>query len=82
MNDYLNKVKMAGQVFYHSAKVALKKEEIYSIALVVGIYQGLKYNGSLKRGIKGGAAVLGGYALLNGVMNVIKSTDGINGSNS
>ena len=44
-------------------------------AVGIGLVQGLKYNGSLKRGIKAGLATYGAIAGANAVMNVANNWD-------
>ena len=63
--------------FKDSALKQLKQDETYVIGASVGLYQGLKYNGSVVRGIKAGAATAVGLAVVNGVRNVIVNWDKI-----
>ena len=39
----------------------------------VGAYQGLKYNGSIERGVKAGLSYLGIMGALNGAVNVVQN---------
>lgn len=71
----LNRIQAIGVTFIGGAKSQLKQEWVYSMAVVVGLSQGLKYTGSLKRGIIGGAATLGAIAVANGVYNVVSYWD-------
>ena len=73
----LAKVKFVGLVFAHGAKHQLKQEWVYGMAAVVALSQGLKYTGDFKRGIIGGAAVLGTLAVMNGIYNVVDNWDKI-----
>ena len=52
-------------------------ESAVSIGLATGFYQGLKYNGNFKRGLKAGVVTIGVIGAANGVVNVIKNWDTI-----
>jgi hypothetical protein len=47
------------------------------MATGLGLHQGLKYGGSLIKGVKAGLAVAGAVAAVNGVMNVAQQWDKI-----
>jgi hypothetical protein len=55
----------------------LKQEWTIGAAASIGLMQGLKYNGSFKRGIKGGLVTLGVFMVANGVYNVVSFWDKI-----
>ena len=57
--------------FVKGAKKALtSKEAVYSIGLVT-ITQGLKYNGSVKNGVKGGLYAGAALAVIGGVLELL-----------
>jgi hypothetical protein len=63
--------------FYYSAKHQLLNEDTILISAAMGLYQGLKYKGSFKNGIKGGLATLVTISAVNGVMALIEDYDKI-----
>ena len=65
------------ETFKYSAVSQLKQKDTFTIVAAVGLYQGLKYKGSLIRAIKAGVAVAGGLSALNGLQNVIINWDKI-----
>lgn len=78
MNKHMSKVKLISQTFYYSAKKQLLNEDTILISAAMGLYQGLKYRGSFKNGIKGGLATLVTISAINGVLNVVEHKDKIN----
>lgn len=77
MNNNLYKLKTVGGLFYYSAKKQLMQEDTILISAAVGLYQGLKYRGSFKNGIKGGLATLVTISAINGVLAVVEQKDKI-----
>lgn len=75
--DILQKCNFVGTVFAGGAKAQLKQEWTWAAAAVAGLYQGLKYKGSLKSGIAGGVAVLGALAIASGAYNLVTYSDKI-----
>lgn len=75
--DILQKCQFIGTVFTGGAKAQLKQEWTWAAAAVAGLYQGLKYKGSLKSGIAGGVAVLGTLAIASGVYNLVMNGEKI-----
>jgi len=67
----LEKMNFVGHEFMYAAKHQMKQEWVISLAAVIGLSQGLKYGGSLKRGLIGAAAVIGAMGAANGVHNVL-----------
>lgn len=57
MNKLLDKIKFGGTVTYCMVKSQLLREDIILMSAGSGLYQGLKYGGSFKRGLKGGLTV-------------------------
>lgn len=49
----IEKVKFVASVFHHGGMHQLENEWTIGVAATVGLHQGLKYNGSIKRGVKG-----------------------------
>lgn len=52
-------------------------EETVGLATMIGLYQGLKYNGSLERGVKAGVGSFAVMTSINGVVNVLRNADTI-----
>ena len=73
----LEKIMMAGEVFYYSAKSQMMKESTIGMAAMVGLGQGLKYNGNFKNGVKCGIATLLVLSGINGITNVVENYDKI-----
>jgi len=76
MNN-IEKINFIGHTFMYAAKRQMKEEWVISLAACIGLTQGLKYNGSIKRGVIGAAATLGVIGMANGVHNVISYWDRI-----
>jgi hypothetical protein len=75
--NILEKANFVGKVFMGGVKAQLKQEWTWGLAASVGLYQGLKYTGSIKNGISGGAAALIVMAGASGLCNVAENWDGI-----
>ena len=69
-NKLIKKVRLMSKVFYYSAKNEMFSDTTLSLAAIVGLGQGLKYNGNLKRGLTAGIATMGVFGVLSGIMNV------------
>lgn len=74
MNN-LEKVKIVVEKFADGAAQQLNEPITIGLAAGVGLIQGFKYGGSIKRGINGGIAILVVYALAGGYMNVANNMD-------
>ena len=59
-----------GKAFSTGFGLVFTSPEALGVSATIGIYQGLKYNGSLKRGVKAGVVVATVYGCINGVMSV------------
>jgi hypothetical protein len=74
-----NKIKRQATVIKEialsSARVILEDEKVYALAGTVGLMQGLKYNGSFKRGVKGGLATMGVMVGANVIRNMVSNLD-------
>jgi hypothetical protein len=70
MNNYVFKAKMVAELFGMGVKTEMENSGSLGFAGLVGLYQGLKYNGSLIRGLKAGAATFGVFAAISGVRSV------------
>ena len=73
----LEKAKFVGQAFMDGAKHQLKQPITIGAATYIGIGQGLKYNGSIKRGVETGVVIVGVMVAAAGVYNVIYNWDRI-----
>lgn len=67
----LEKAKYIAVAFTGGAKAQLRQEWTIGAAASIGLMQGLKYNGSFKRGIQGGLATIGVLMVANGIYNVV-----------
>ena len=61
--------------FKYAALSQLKQEDTLIISTAAGLMQGLKYTGSLKRGITTSITVAGVLSVVNGVNNVLLNMD-------
>lgn len=75
--NVLEKANFVGQVFIGGVKKQLEQEWVWETAAAIGLYQGLKYTGSIKRGIVGGVAALAVISGANGMSNVVAYWDKI-----
>lgn len=73
----LQKLNFVAQVFKGGAKEQLKQQWVFGAAAAVGLSQGLKYNGSIKRGTVGGLATIVVIAAANGFSEVMNNWDKI-----
>lgn len=65
------KAKVIGEIAKHSAIAVMEDGRTHSVAGGIALMQGLKYNGNLKNGIKGGLAVYGVLIGINTVQNIV-----------
>lgn len=77
MDKYKGKVNLVGQIVKQSTRVMLEDGKTYSLAVGVGLVQGLKYNGSFKRGAKAGVATMGVMVGANIIQNIVINLDEI-----
>jgi hypothetical protein len=73
----LERVKFISVVFIGGAKEQLKQQWTIGAAAGIGLAQGFKYNGSIKRGVTGGIATLAVLAAANGFSEVMYNWDKI-----
>ena len=62
-----------GSVAIEAILRQLLEDETWALATATGVYQGLKYNGSIKRGLTTGAAMLGVLSGANAIKNVVQN---------
>ena len=67
----LEKAKLVVSLFHYGGMNQLEQDWVIGTAAGIGLMQGLKYNGSIKRGVKASAATLGVMYVANGFNNVI-----------
>ena len=72
-----NQIKVGTEIFTKSAILQLKQTETATAIVTIGITQGLKYNGDVKRGIKSGVAVGAVAGCYSGILNVVNNWDTI-----
>jgi len=75
--NIVEKAEFIGKMIMDAGKNQMKQEWVIELAACIGLAQGLKYNGSIKRGVVGAAATIGAIGLANGISNVIKHWDTI-----
>ena len=75
MESLQKKAKVAGKIFGEAFLVQMGSETTLTMGVAAGVRQGLKYNGSVKRGVKAAAATMGVMCALNGVLNVYNNID-------
>lgn len=73
----LVKLNCAKIIFIGGCKEQLKQEWVIGTAAGMGLAQGLKYNGSIKRGLAGATAVLVVCCAANGFYNLAINWDKI-----
>ena len=73
----LDKIKFAKGMITGSCRTQLHQEWIYGAAAGIGLSQGLKYNGSIKRGLSGAAATIIVICAANVVYNTVSEWDKI-----
>ena len=71
MNKTTERIGLAGAAFGVGFGSSLEDTNTWAIAVTVGIYQGLKYNGSLKNGIVAGVSTLAVLASAEGIRTLI-----------
>lgn len=77
MEKKLSKIELIYGTFKYAALNQLANEDTFVMGIGVGLYQGLKYNGSLTRGIKAGVVTMLVVSGATGVMNVLQNRDKI-----
>jgi hypothetical protein len=75
VEDLKRKGKVACTIAVGAAIKQMGDKSTVQWALGVGVIQGLKYSGSIKRGVKAGLATYGAFAGANAVMNIARSWD-------
>jgi hypothetical protein len=75
---FLKKAIKIKEIAKKSALKQMGNPQTAQIAIGVGLYQGLKYGGNLKRGLKGGLAAYGVTVGASVVTNLINNIDFIN----
>lgn len=73
----LEKAQFITAVFTGAAKSQLNQEETWITGTMLGLYQGLKYKGSIKTGMLTSITVIGALACANGVYNLVTMADDI-----
>lgn len=67
----MNNVNKIGTLFVEGVKTQLRQEWIWAFSAITGLYQGLKYKGSIRNGITGILATLLTFATMGGIYNVV-----------
>jgi hypothetical protein len=76
-DEYKNKAILVREIAKGSTIAVLEDSKSYTLAAGVGLMQGLKYNGSFKRGIKAGTATMGAMVGVNIIQNIVVNLDEI-----
>lgn len=75
MKKFLRKAKVIGELFGKGVAMQFESDSAMALAGVVGLYQGLKYRGSLARGVKASVAVVAVLGTVDGIRMVIKNRE-------
>jgi len=70
----IEKAKAAGLIFKSGFSAQMKDIDTYALAGSCGVWQGLKYKGSLKTGLITTAIVGVSWGTLNGIREVVKES--------
>lgn len=71
------KAKVIGEISKKSAMSVLEDPSTYTYAAAIGLFQGLKYRGSISQGIKAGVATIGVFVGANVIQNIVNNRDEI-----
>ena len=71
------KLNVIKSIAVDSSKIMLEDKRILQAAAGIGLWQGLKYRGSIKQGFKAGIATIGVMAGVNIIYNIVQSSDEI-----
>lgn len=71
MSNILGKVSCIATIVARSFVAEAADPNCMSLAAAVGLYQGLKYKGSIKSGVKGSLATIVVFGTVNAVTNVV-----------
>jgi len=72
------KIKFTAIAFYQGAKISFFSPDTLFAGAAIGLYQGLKYNGNLKRGITAGLTTCAVIAGITGITTVAENMKKIN----
>lgn len=67
---HLRRAKVAGKIFMDAAIKSATNADTITVATTTGLVQGLKYRGSLKRGIEGCVGTMIVLGVANGLLSV------------
>ena len=73
LKSTMGKVGKGSKVFGEAFVKQVTDVSTITGSVSVGAYQGLKYNGSVERGVKAGLSYLGIIGALNGAANVVQN---------
>lgn len=73
MLNILGKVSCIATIVARSFAIEATDPNALSSAMVVGLYQGLKYKGSIKAGVKGSIATLVVFGTMNSIENIVRN---------
>jgi hypothetical protein len=77
MEVFKRKAEAVTEIVVGSFEAQLKDPRTFQFAAGIGLYQGLKYRGSLKQGLKAGVAAVGVMASCNAIVNIINNYEDI-----
>jgi len=78
--NFKRKLNVIKEIAMGSAIGLLEDKRTHVFAVSVGLYQGLKYKGNFKNGIKGGIAAYSALILANTIHNIVDNRDEIKNS--
>lgn len=73
LKSTMDKIGKGAKVFGEAFVKQVTNVDTIASGMGVGVYQGLKYNGSIERGVKAGLSYVGIMGALNGVTRVVQN---------
>ena len=73
LKSTMDKIGKGAKVFGEAFVKQVTNVDTIASGMGVGVYQGLKYNGSVERGVKAGLSYVGIMGALNGVTRVVQN---------
>ena len=77
MKKFVRKAKLIGYIFGKGFACQMAETNTFGAAATIGLYQGLKYNGNLVRGLKASGATLVVICAANGARMIFHNIDAI-----
>lgn len=68
-----DRLKIGGKLFLEGFRAQATDESTAGVAIAGGLWQGMKYKGDLKKGLKAGAVIELSLCVGNGIRNVVRN---------